>query len=76
MNGLNNGKLLALGDSGSLLINERGRAVGMLNGGLTAVSELGRSVELEEGSFIPPTQDILEWARDVLFEDVEFVCTN
>jgi hypothetical protein len=41
--------MLAPGDSGSLLLHERGFVVGMINGGLTAVDRKNREVEMSEG---------------------------
>jgi hypothetical protein len=67
--------LLSPGDSGALLINEKGKAIGLINGGLTAVQRLrDRDVEMNECTFIPMSV-ILEWVSIVLAEDVEFLTT-
>lgn len=72
-----NTRFHAPGDSGSLLINESGRVVGMTNGGLrTKSTGVGSgNVEMEIATFIP-SGDILGWAEVVLGEEVEFLCSN
>ena len=64
------------GDSGSLVINERGLVVGMTNGGLrTKCTGVGfNNVEMEIATFVP-SRDILGWAEAVLGEEVQFVCS-
>jgi hypothetical protein len=70
------GHIVEAGDSGALVINERGRVMGMITGGLAAVDRNNRVIsEISTATYIS-SEDILEWASTVLFEEVEFVVSE
>jgi hypothetical protein len=68
------GHFCGKGDSGSFVVDAEGGVVGVLVGGIIGKDPRSRVTLLDVGCYVEVTK-LLEWAKDVMHEEVEILAT-